>query len=127
MVLGGCYNAWYWAKPKSSLSSTPVLDSLKMVVKFHLGTVALGSVVMALLALIKVLVNMITRGRKCENCCCGIFKRFFHYLQNLLSYFNRNVYIYTMLHGTNFITGAKSVFKILTSNIIQILLLKRVS
>ena len=49
MILAGVYAKWYWTKPKSKIPSTTVFSSIFNATVFHLGTIAFGSLIIAII------------------------------------------------------------------------------
>lgn len=149
MVLAGAFGTWYWTNPKSSIRRNPVWSSLKIATKqvckhclvvkkifkvvlnrrFHLGTLALGSLVLALVQLLLMLIRAIFR-RRLENSdclpCCSYFQSL---IRDMIKYLNKIVYIVTMMRGTGFVDSAKETFKIFSSaaNVLQIVVIKQAS
>lgn len=79
---------------------SPIFESAHNLIRYHLGTVAIGSFIIALVQLIRVVLKVLSKylknkeGRcaaatvKCCQCCL-------HYFEAVLKYLNRNAYIET--------------------------------
>nr|CAD7256283.1 unnamed protein product [Timema shepardi] len=101
MVIAGAVSKWFFTRNKSSLDS-PILKSFKNLVRYHLGTVAMGSLLIALVQMVRVVLtfvqnrlkgydNSVTRCLfKCCQCCLYLLEKF-------LKFFTRNAYIQTGL------------------------------
>ena len=59
MVLAGVFAKWYWTRDKSQLACcVPLFNSIFNATVYHLGTIAFGSLI---IAIIKVITDVITR------------------------------------------------------------------
>merc|ERR1711862_467112 len=47
MVLAGAFASWYWTFNKNDTPSLPLLSSIGRVLRYHLGTLAFGSLIIA--------------------------------------------------------------------------------
>lgn len=63
------------------------------------------------------------RFAPCFFCCIS---NLFVAVENFLKYFNRNIYIMTAVHGTDFCTSGKLAFNMLTRNIANVIVLTKV-
>nr|CAD7194963.1 unnamed protein product [Timema douglasi] len=109
---------------KSSLDS-PILKSFKNLVRYHLGTVAMGSLLIALVQMVRVVLtfvqnrlkgydNSVTRCLfKCCQCCLYLLEKF-------LKFFTRNAYIQTAIHGSSFCRSGKQAFSLLSANALRV-------
>ena len=103
MVIAGAIAGWYFTVDKSSLGCLNqhfITTSVKNLVVYHLGTVAVGSFIIALIQFIRIVLMYIQRKLKgMENkvaqyalkalqCC-------FWCLEKIMKYINRNAYIMT--------------------------------
>nr|CAD7453294.1 unnamed protein product [Timema tahoe] len=99
MVIAGAVSKWFFTRNKSSLDS-PILKSFKNLVRYHLGTVAMGSLLIAMVQMVRVVLtfvqnrlkgydNSVTKCLlKCCQCCLYLLEKF-------LMFFTRNAYIQT--------------------------------
>ena len=54
MVLAGVFAKWYWTKDKSQLPCcVPLMNSIFNATVFHLGTIAFGSLLIAIIKVCK--------------------------------------------------------------------------
>jgi choline transporter-like protein 2/4/5 len=49
MILAGVFAKWYWTKHKSKIPSTTVCSSIFNATVYHLGTIAFGSLIIAII------------------------------------------------------------------------------
>lgn len=100
--------------------------------RYHLGTLAFGSLIIAICRIIRVMLEYIDRKlKKYDNevtkailCCC---KCFFWCLESFLKFINRNAYIMCAIHGKNFCGSAKDAFSLLMRNVVRVFVLDKVS
>ena len=118
-ILLGAVATWYWARDKRALPSTPLLNSLGRVLRYHMGSIALGSLVIAVVQVVRVLMwhvqrqlratqNKVAKGfLACCQCCCLCSEK-------LLKFMNRNAYIEIAVYGTYVLQhGGSSILTIL--------------
>lgn len=99
---------------------------------YHLGTVAFGALIIAIVRIIRVMLEYIDHKLKkfdnpftrCILCCC---KCFFWCLENFLKFINKNAYIMCAVHGKNFCKSARDAFSLLMRNIIRVVVLDKVN
>lgn len=97
MVISGAVATWYFVKDKSNLGY-PILHSTYNLVRYHLGSVALGAFLIALVQFIRVVLCIIqkylkNKQGKCVDCvlkCCHCCLYMF---ETILKYITRNAYI----------------------------------
>ena len=90
MTIAGSVAQWYFSRNKDQLNS-PVWTSFKITLKYHLGTIAFGSFLMTLFAVVKILLKIIFR-----NACCKCFMKLCcNNAEMLLKFLSGNSYIQT--------------------------------
>lgn len=127
VVIAGAVAGWYFARDKSSLG-LPIVKSFWRLIRYHLGSVAFGSFIIALVQLIRIIMQYVERklskkggsfGKmlapilKCCQCCLWCFEK-------CLKFLNRNAYIEVAIYGYNFCKAAQKAFSLLTSNILRV-------
>ncbi|XP_067121136.1 choline transporter-like protein 1 [Centruroides vittatus] len=123
VVIAGAVATWFFTRDKSKLGS-PILTSTKNVVRYHLGSIALGSLIIAIIKLIRFIMKQVERQLKkqdnparyvlmCCQCCLACFEKFLQFL-------NKNAYIEIAIYGYNFCTAAKEALRVLTSNALRV-------
>lgn len=96
-----------------------------------MGTVALGSLIITIVRLIRLVLEYIDHKlKKYDNafvrgvlCCC---KCLFWCLENFLKFINKNAYIMCAVHGKNFCSSARDAFSLLMRNIVRVVVLDKV-
>ena len=132
MVIAGAVASWYWAADKRALPSSPVWKSFKRTFGYHLGSVAVGSLLIALVQLVRIGLFYIERMLKkketkftkflmtCCHCC-------FACIESVFKFINRNAYIQVATYGTPFFTSAKNAFQLLTRNAFRLVAIDSVA
>ncbi|KAL5483966.1 hypothetical protein EMCRGX_G020387 [Ephydatia muelleri] len=123
-TLAGAFASYYWAfkKPKD-IPALALLNSLGRAVLFHSGSLAFGSLIIAIVQIARVILAYIQKKLKgksgkvikvllCLLQCC------FWLLEKVLRYVNRQAYIEIAIYGCDFCTGACKAVKLLVSNVI---------
>ncbi|KAB7504065.1 Choline transporter-like protein 2 [Armadillidium nasatum] len=133
-VLAGAFASYYWSFNKpADIPATPVIRSLWRTCRYHLGTIAFGSLIIAIVRFIRLIFEYIDHKIKkyadnfvvkmiscCFRCCLWCLEKF-------LKFINRNAYIYSAIYGTNFCTSARKAFSLLMRNIIRVVVLDKVT
>ncbi|KAJ3663734.1 hypothetical protein Zmor_007961 [Zophobas morio] len=118
MTIAGSVAQWYFSRNKDQLNS-PVWTSFKITLKYHLGTIAFGSFLMTLFAVVKILLKIIFR-----NACCKCFMKLCcNNAEMLLKFLSGNSYIQTAIHGQSFLRSAKRATKLLLKNLANIVVI----
>lgn len=102
-----------------------------MLRRYHLGTVAFGSLIIAICNFIRAILEWIeTKLKKYDNAFTrAIFtcmRCFFWLLNKFLRFINRNAYIMCAMYGHNFCTSAKQAFDLLLRNILRVVVVDKV-
>jgi len=135
LVIAGSVAGWYFSKDKGSVGVGTVLSAFYRLVRYHLGTAAFGSFIIALIQLIRIILKyleskvdkwekkgcsgsmmivLILKGiLKCAQCLLWCFEK-------CMKYINVNAYIETAIYGYNFCRAAMKAFQMLTSNALRV-------
>eukprot|EP01006_Ploeotia_vitrea_P051435 TRINITY_DN67561_c12_g1_i1.p1 TRINITY_DN67561_c12_g1~~TRINITY_DN67561_c12_g1_i1.p1 ORF type:complete len:684 (-),score=46.79 TRINITY_DN67561_c12_g1_i1:2138-4189(-) len=120
---------WYFSRPgdDKSVGRFALLRAYYHTSRYHLGTLAVGSFIVAVLQFIRILLGMLekklqkwTKGTPaacllrccfcCLKCCLACWER-------IIRYVNKNAYIVCAIKGTGFCRSAYTAVKVLISNI----------
>ncbi|XP_066901470.1 choline transporter-like protein 1 [Halyomorpha halys] len=124
MVIGGAVATWFFTRDKSELSH-PIKTSTKRLIKYHLGSVAFGSLLIALVQFVRAILSAIYNQTKDAqgdigqavykacHCCLYCFEK-------VLTYLTRNAYIEIAIYGNNFCWSGEQAVKILTNNALRV-------
>ncbi|KAJ8934587.1 hypothetical protein NQ314_013263 [Rhamnusium bicolor] len=132
MVLASVFAQWYWTFNKRALPFFAVTAALCRTIRYHLGTLAFGSLIIAICRMIRVFLEYLDQKLKQYDneltraiMCC--LKCFFWCLEKFLKFINKNAYIMCAVHGKNFCASAKDAFMLLMRNIIRVFVLDKVT
>jgi len=131
-TLAGAYSSYYWAWNKpSDIPYFPLYSSFGRSLRFHTGSLAFGSFIIAVVQVIRIMLEYIDHKlKKSENkvakfiMCC--LKCCFWCLENFIKWLNRNAYIMVAIYGKNFCASAKDAFKLLMRNVLRAAVLDRI-
>lgn len=122
VAIAGAIGKWYFARKNggSSIVSMPVFGSFFRGLTLSFGSIAFGSLILAIAQFINFLLNQTKRVNfknrlfvcliSAVQCCLGIVIRF-------IKFINRYSYIHIAMHGENFCTSARNVTEIVASNL----------
>lgn len=93
--------------------------------RFHLGTVALGSILILIGQIICHIIRSIMKNRylRVFNLCCNIA----NYIERFLKFLNKNTYIMVAIHGNPFCKSMRDAFNLLMRNIVNVYVTNRVT
>lgn len=133
MVLSGAFASYYWAFNKpNDVPRFPIIYSFGRALRYHLGSLAFGSLIIAVVQLVRVILDYIDYKLrdsnnkvakfmlKCMKCCLWC-------LENFLKFLNKNAYIMIAIHGKNFCTSAKKAFSMIMRNALRTVIVDKVT
>uniref|UniRef100_A0A4W3I1S4 Choline transporter-like protein n=1 Tax=Callorhinchus milii TaxID=7868 RepID=A0A4W3I1S4_CALMI len=122
-TLAGAFASYYWAfKKPADIPAFPLLASFGRTLRYHTGSLAFGSLILAIVQFIRIILEYLDNKLKgahnqfakfvlcCMKCCFWCLERFIKFL-------NRNAYIMIAIYGKNFCTSAKEAFFLLMRNV----------
>ncbi|KAL1132044.1 hypothetical protein AAG570_011652 [Ranatra chinensis] len=132
MVLAATFATWYWTFHKRNVPFFTLTEAFMRTVTYHLGTVAFGSLIIAICSFIRAMIEYTERKiKKYENtcikvifCCCRCF---FWCLEKFLRFISKNAYIMCAIHGKNFCLSARDAFSLLMRNVIRVVVVDKVT
>lgn len=112
---------WYFHKDKRKVGSGVVFSSIFNTLYYHIGTLAFGSLLIAIVQIIRAILERIRRRLKRADskiansiiCCCQCC---FCMLEACIKFLNKNAYIQTAIFGTGFAQSAKQAFYLIIRN-----------
>uniref|UniRef100_A0A0A9ZCJ5 Choline transporter-like protein n=1 Tax=Lygus hesperus TaxID=30085 RepID=A0A0A9ZCJ5_LYGHE len=132
MILAGTFAKWYWTMDKRRVPFFAVTAAAGRTIRYHLGTIAFGSLIIAICSFIRACIEYLERKVKgYDNSvvkalfCC--LRCFFWCLEKFLRFINKNAYIMCAIHGRNFCLSAKDAFNLLMRNMIRVVVLDKVT
>ena len=131
VTLAGAFATWYWALDKRALPRFPVLKSFWRTCRYHLGSVALGSLLLAFVAWLQIFLLVLKRLKVAKNpiiqwliCCCLCFLKC---VQFILKFINKNAYIRISITGDAFCKAAANATALLIKNSLRVVAINVVS
>uniref|UniRef100_A0A8C6M2A2 Choline transporter-like protein n=1 Tax=Nothobranchius furzeri TaxID=105023 RepID=A0A8C6M2A2_NOTFU len=125
-TLAGAFASYYWAprKPKD-IPPFPLYSSFSRAIRYHTGSLAFGSLILAWVQVVRVVLMYLDHKLKgSQNCvarflvCC--LRCCFWSLERFLKFLNKNAYIMIAIYGKNFCTSSKDAFSLLMRNILRV-------
>lgn len=132
MVLAGVFGIWYWTFNKDNVPSNTFFSSFYRTVRYHLGTLAFGSLIITIIRIIRMIVSGIRDSLRNSNnvfaqFCFACLEFLIRSIENFLKMINKNAYILTAIHGTDFATSIKNAFNLIMRNVLSVIVLNNVS
>ncbi|KAM8706509.1 hypothetical protein ACLKA7_010731 [Drosophila subpalustris] len=132
MVLAATFARWYWTFKKRDVPYFTLTHAFCQTALYHLGTLAFGSLILAICRMIRLVLEYIdAKLKKYDNTvtrailCC--MRCFFWLLETFLRFLNQNAYIMCAIHGKNFCSSAKDAFNLLMRNFLRVVTLDKVT
>merc|ERR1719498_2354055 len=131
IIVAMAISKWYFTKDKDSIGNSTVFWAIKSGMRYHMGTAAFGSLLIAIIKMIQAVVTYIEQQTKkitdkneftkklaalifcCIRCCLWCIEKFMKFL-------NKNAYVQTAIYGTSFMTSAKKAFFLILRNAARI-------
>lgn len=125
MIVAMALCCYYFTRDKSKIGNTTVLTALRLVCRYHLGTVAFGSFLIAVVKLVRAYIEYLERtalkdSTRLQKLLLRILKCFMYCIERCIKYINLNAYIQTCIWGTSFCTSAFNAFWLIFRNIARI-------
>jgi len=133
LVIAGSVAGWYFSKDKSSVGVSTIVSAFYRLLRFHLGTAAFGSLIIAIIQMIRIVLKYLEHKVKdwekkgCNGPLIYLLKAFLKCAQCVLwcfekcmKFININAYIETAIYGYNFCRAAMKAFQMLTSNALRV-------
>ncbi|XP_053684452.1 choline transporter-like 1 [Sabethes cyaneus] len=124
LAIAGAVAYWYFRKP----TDTPVLQAIAKLVKYHLGSVAKGSLIITLFKIPRLILTYLyaklkrhqQEGSECASCCLKCCICSFWLLEKFIRYLNHNAYTVIAIESVNFCPAAKIAWNALVTNALQV-------
>ncbi|KAJ3362267.1 hypothetical protein GGF32_006299 [Allomyces javanicus] len=125
-TLAGAVASWYWTMDKKQASSFAVTKSFARTIRYHLGSIALGSFLIAVTQLIRIVLMYLQRHLAqannrvakiifaCLQCCFACLEKF-------IKFINKNAYIMISITGDSFCTAARTATELLVRNAFRLI------
>jgi len=122
-IAGVIADYYFTEEPKkSNLRKHIVFSSFGRALKYHVGSLAFGSLIITIMTIIRMVIEYIDQKTKASQstlakCCIKCMKCCFLCLDRILKYITRNAYIMIAIHGYNFWNACKQAFNLLLRNV----------
>lgn len=132
MIIAVSVAKWYFTKNKSRIGSWTVLGSIVDVCWYHAGTAAYGSLIIAIIQIIRAVIMKLQKEAKkaeskiaqCLLCCCQCC---FWCLETCMKFINKNAYIQTAIFSTSFCKSCRESFALIFRNAARVAAITYVS
>lgn len=125
LIIAGAVSSWYFSRDRDNLGF-PILNAINDLVCCHLGSVALGSFLITLVKLPRLIIQQTTARLKqfdkyklargaLQACACCLWV-----VEKFLNYLTRNAYTMVVLKRANFCLSARLAFQTLYSNALRV-------
>jgi choline transporter-like protein 2/4/5 len=128
IVLAGVFSHYYWSK-RHQTTSFPLLYSIRLITRYHLGSIAFGSLLIATLNYVRIILDYISKKAsviqdnivinfifKCLSCLVWLFEKF-------LKFLNKNSYILIASRGYSFCRATRKAFAYVVGNCLRFVVL----
>lgn len=128
-IVAGTVCFWYFSRDSSSVSA--VFSVSYYAVRYHLGTLALGSLILSCVKIVKYVLWYIKErvykpafeGNPLLEVCCNCLKVCVLFFERFVEFIDKQGYIQTALAGTGFCIGCKNSFCLVAENAARFLAL----
>eukprot|EP00607_Mallomonas_marina_P009010 CAMPEP_0182417654 /NCGR_PEP_ID=MMETSP1167-20130531/2101_1 /TAXON_ID=2988 /ORGANISM="Mallomonas Sp, Strain CCMP3275" /LENGTH=669 /DNA_ID=CAMNT_0024591357 /DNA_START=108 /DNA_END=2117 /DNA_ORIENTATION=+ len=125
LVIALAVTKWYFTKDKSTVGNGDLIWSFRTAFRYHMGTAAFGSLIIAIIKTIRAIVayfqkkardthNYIMQAVLCCVQCC------LYCLEKCMKFINKNAYIQTAIHGYSFCKSARCAFFLILRNVLRV-------
>jgi solute carrier family 44 (choline transporter-like protein), member 2/4/5 len=116
---------WYYSHgPNQNETSYPIFRSYKMVFRYHFGSLAFGSLILAIVQFLQLVVEAVKKqaessgaaNNKCFEYVINCLRCCLQCVERVVEFINKTAYIQIALRGKNFCSAAKDGFEIVWAN-----------
>ncbi|XP_063922141.1 choline transporter-like 1 isoform X2 [Zophobas morio] len=126
MVIAGAVAHWFYRHKYKDNSH--VSYSICKLIKYHLGSVAIGSLLITIFKIPRLILMYLheklkynsDKGSECASCCLKCCICCFYCLEKFIRYLNHNAYTVIAIDGVNFCKAAGTAFQVLTEHALQV-------
>lgn len=127
MIVASVVAIYYFTRePRSdNLPTFVLLTSFKRAFRYHIGSLAFGSLIITICQIVRLILEYIHEKTKDSESSVVKFivkclRCYFKCLEKFLKFINRNSYILIAIHGDNFFTSCKNAFNLILRNVIRV-------
>ena len=125
MMTAGAIAAYYWQR--EDMPRGPIRKSIGRATRYHLGSIALGSFIVAVVQFVRAIMEYVNKKTKKLQDTNPVVKLFMccvryclWYLEKVLKYINRNAYILVAVKGYSYCYSAVEAIKLIILNMMRI-------
>lgn len=116
----GVYGTFYFLQGSGAAILKPVWSSLSRSLTYSFGSIAFGSLIIAVIQFVRFLINSTRNDRDniaaaCADCLIGI-------IEGLVRYFNYYAYVHVAIYGKPFIESAKDTWELIKSHGVDVII-----
>ena len=106
----GVVAMWYFTGTELPMPPNPTLGALRRATTYSLGSICLGSLIVAALKVFRAMVNQATRNEN-EFVRC-IVRSLVTCLENMMVYFNEYAYVHVAIYGKCYLEAARDTWRL---------------
>lgn len=124
-VVSYAVQIWYFTPydgdSKEDVPCCPILGGYMTGTFYHLGSLAFGSFIVAVVRLVRAILGFVQRqlkgGNPAMECCAKCCQCCLYCFQTCIEFLNKNAYMDIAITSNNFCTAAKRAFKVIATNV----------
>ncbi|KCV68791.1 hypothetical protein H696_04210 [Fonticula alba] len=136
--IAGAIATWYWTRDKKKLPKMILLRSVYRTFRYHFGSLALGSMLIALVQLIRYLLSRFHKQarrtseaggapvRALTSCIFRVLQCLLWCFERFLRLLNRNAYIIIATTGCGYCKAASSAFNLIVRNALSLIVVTKI-
>jgi len=123
-VIAGAVVVWFFTKNSNKGSKSAIKTSVYNVFRFHLGSIAFGAFIIAVIQFIRYLLKYYEQQAKAQKnrilvMILKVLQCLIWCFEKCVKFLNKNAYIQIAMMGTNFCTSAKKAFFLILRNALR--------
>jgi choline transporter-like protein 2/4/5 len=122
-TIAGAFCEYYWTLDKRQVPARPVLRSMWRTVRYHFGSVAFGSLIIAIMQFLRIALEYVDQkmkaakqGNAVVKVAMMCLKCFLWCFEKCLKFLNKNAFIVMAMKGRSFCPSMKDSFTLLLAN-----------
>lgn len=124
-TIAGAIASWYWVHDKHDVPRFPVAASLWRIIRYHLGSLMFGALILSLVQFIRFLLHQLEkRVNQTENqmvkCLFKAVQCLLWCFEKFIKFLNKNAYIMISIYGYSFCHGARRGFSLIAGNLLRV-------
>lgn len=125
-IIACTVSIWYFTREKAGYRA--ICRSAYYSIRYHLGSLAFGSLLLSLVKLVKFILWYIREkiykqgfeGNKCLQIGCKCIECYVNCFERFIKFLDKNAYIQIALMGDNFCISAKNAFTLILENAVRL-------